>query len=152
MRSASSPLSGFAQQQVIFRLRQPAEQRPDDRGMIARRDTEPGMAVDDARAFRRDRDVRQQPGDQAGADRRPLHRRDHRLGAIDDVVDEIARFLPHARQHGKILAHLLDQIEIAAAGERLAGAGDDRTLTLRIGVDVAPDSAPAPDASRHRQS
>jgi hypothetical protein len=39
----------------------------------------------------------------------------------------------------KILAHLLDEIEIAAARERLAGAGDDHGRHPRIRIHVAPD-------------
>jgi hypothetical protein len=34
MRSASSPLTGLAQQQMVFGLGHAAQQRPDDRGVI----------------------------------------------------------------------------------------------------------------------
>ena len=60
----------LAQQQVVFRLGQSAQQRPHDGGMIAGGDAEPGMAVDDARGLGRDRDVGEQAGHQPGADRR----------------------------------------------------------------------------------
>ena len=48
MRSASTPSTRLAEQQVVLRLRHPAEQRPDDRGMVAGRDAELRVPVDDA--------------------------------------------------------------------------------------------------------
>src|SRR4029077_21054936 len=49
------PAQGFAEQQMVFGLGKPAEQRPDDRRMVTRRDAEPRMPVDDAGRSRRDR-------------------------------------------------------------------------------------------------
>ena len=40
---------GLAQQQVVLRLRHAAQQRPDDRRVIAGRHAEPRVPIDDAR-------------------------------------------------------------------------------------------------------
>ena len=68
------------------------------------------MAVDDAGGFRRDGHVREEPGDQPRSDRRPLHGGDDRLRAVHKVVDEIARFLPNAREGLEVLCHGVDEV------------------------------------------
>ena len=103
MRSASSPADLLAQQQVVLRLRHAAQQRPDDRRVVARGDAQARVAVDDARVLRGDRDVGEQPRHQPRADRRAVHRRDHDLRAVDDVVDEVARLAPDARARLEVL-------------------------------------------------
>jgi asparagine synthase (glutamine-hydrolysing) len=116
----------LAQQQVVLRLGHAAQQRPYDRRMVAGRDAEAGVAVDDAGGTAGDRDVGEQARHEAGADGRALHRRDDGLGAVDQVVDEVARLLPHAAERVEVLGHLLHEVEIATRGEGLAGAADDR--------------------------
>ena len=90
---------------------------------------------------RGDRDVGEQADDQAGADRRAVDRRHDRLRAVDDVVDEVARLAHHPRAHGVVVDHLLDQLEAAAGGERLARALDERDADRRVAVDRRQTSA-----------
>ena len=78
IRSASSPLERLAGHQVVLGLGHPAQQRPDHRGVVARRHAEPGVAVDQAGAATCDRDVGEQRDRQACADRRALDRRHDR--------------------------------------------------------------------------
>src|SRR3546814_5208484 len=79
---------------MVLGLCHAAEQRPDDRGDIAGGDAEAGMAVDDPGVARRDRNVGQERGHQARADRRAVDGRYDRLGTVDHVVDEVPRLLP----------------------------------------------------------
>src|SRR6516164_7975936 len=109
--------------------------------MVAGGDTEPRMPVDDAAVLRGDGYVGQQTADQAGADRDPAHRADHRLAAVDDVVDDVARFLPLPGARLEILDVLPNDRKIAAGREDPAGAGNDRGIDAGIAVDVAPDLA-----------
>jgi len=129
----------LAKEQVVLRLGHAAEQRPDDRRVVAGGDAEARVAVDEARVLRRDGDVRQQPGDQAGADRRSVHRRDDNLRAVDQVVDQVARLAPDARAHREVARHLLDHGQVAAGGEAAPLAAQDGDARLRVAVDVEPD-------------
>ena len=92
-------------------------------------------------SLRGDRHVGEQPAHQARAHRRSAHRAHHRLGAVDDVVDEVARLLPDPRAGFEVGHDLLDHREVAAGREGAAGAGDDDRVDLGIGIDVAPDLA-----------
>src|ERR1019366_5945080 len=125
----------LAEQQVVFGLGDAAEQGPDDRRMIAGCDTDPGVAVDQACRATGDRDIREQ----ARADRNTVHGRVHRLAAVDDVVDEVARLAEHPGADREVRDHLLDEIEIAARREGAAGTTDDHRARLRVAVDGAPD-------------
>ena len=59
--------------------------------MVAGGDAEPRVAVDDARRFFEAIDTSaRSAADQAGADRGAAHGADDRLGAVDDVVDDVA--------------------------------------------------------------
>src|SRR6516164_8115265 len=107
--------------------------------MVAGGDTEPRMPVDDAAVLGGDGYVGQQTADQAGADRDPAHRADHRLAAVDNVVDDVARLLPLPRARFESLDILPDDRKIAAGREDRAGAGDDRGIDARIAIDIAPD-------------
>src|SRR5664279_2771444 len=128
----------LAGEQVIFRLGKPAQQRPDDAGDIAGRDPEPGVAIDDARGLSADRHVGEDADHQSGTDRDAVDRRDDRLVAIDDVVDEILGFLPCRHARDRIVEDALDQLKIAAGRKRLAGAGNDHRVDIGIVVDVSP--------------
>jgi hypothetical protein len=97
------------------------------------------VPVDDACVARSDGNVGQQAGDEARADGRTMHCRDHDLRAVDQVVDQIARFAPHARPRLEILRHLFDQIQAAAARVTFPEPADDRNRNLRIGIHIAPD-------------
>jgi hypothetical protein len=91
-------------------------------------------------AFRGDRNVGQDARDQAGADGGSAHGADDRLGAVDDVVDDVARFLPRPQQRVVILHVVLNQVEVAAGGEHLAASAlDDHAVDRVVAVDIAPD-------------
>src|SRR5207244_12841661 len=87
----------------------------------------------------RDRHIGQEAADEPGADRDPAHRADHRLAAIDHVVDDVARLLPLPGARVEILDILANDREIAAGREYPAGPGDDGGVDARIPVDVTPD-------------
>ncbi len=84
--------------------------------------------------------VGEEAADEPGADRGPAHGAHHRLRAIDQIVDEVARLLPDVRARVEIVDVLLDHGEIAARGERLAGAAEDRRRDALVRVDVAPEA------------
>src|SRR2546422_998619 len=130
----------LAQQQVVLRLRQAAKQRQDDGRVVASRHAQARVAVDEPRVLRRDRDVREQARYQPRADRRAVHRRDHHLRAVDQVVDQVARLAPDARPHGEVARHLLHHREIAAGREPLPCAAQDRDARVAVEVDVQPDA------------
>ncbi len=107
-------VEGLAEEQVVLRLRQPAEERPHDHRVVARCDAELRVAVDDPRVGGHDRDVGEQADGEAGTDGRAGHRRDDRLRAVDDVVDEVARLVEDA-QPGRVIRRDLDhEVEVAA--------------------------------------
>src|SRR5437762_682919 len=109
--------------------------------MVACRHAETRVAVDDACVLGGDRNVGEQPAHQPGTHRRTAHSAHHWLGAVDDVVDEVARLLPDTRAGLEVCNHLLDHREVAASGERASGPGDDDGIHLRVGIYVAPDVA-----------
>ena len=86
-----------------------------------------------------DHDVRQQRELEAAADRKPVHRRDHRLVELP--------FEPHEAMRSKILAGVAGchGLEIPASAEHaLAGRGDDRAAQAgrvaepsECGIEVA---------------
>ncbi len=129
---------GLVGQQVIPRLRQAAEQRPDDHGMIARGDPQPGVAVEYAGIVRGDRHIGQQGDGQACAHRAAADGRHHGFGTIDQVVDQVARLLPDADQSRLVVDHAIDHVEIAAGGEvRPVAPHDDHAHGI-VDVDGAP--------------
>ena len=71
-------------------------------------------------------------------DRRPephrvaVHRRDHRLRALQQVVDDLAALL---QRHARVRRRWL-RPEVAAGAERPPGAGDHEHPDGRVGVDV----------------
>jgi hypothetical protein len=95
----------------------PHKQRPDDGGMVAGGHAQAGVAVDDLGAFGGDGNVGQQAGHQPRAHGRAVHGADDGFVAVDDVVDQVARFLPHPGAHGKVAGHVLHQGQVAAARE-----------------------------------
>ena len=89
-------------------------------------------------SFVGDRDVGEQPADEAGADRRAAHGADDRLRAVDQVVDEVPRLLPVARARVEVVDDALDHVEVAAGGERLARTPKHGRGHALVRVDVAP--------------
>ena len=86
----------LAQQEVVLRLRHPAQERPDDHRVVAGGDAELCVPVDDPRLRGGDRDVGQEPDREARPDGRAGHRRHDRLRAVDDVVDQVTRLVEDA--------------------------------------------------------
>ena len=79
---------------MVFGLGHAAQQRPDDARDVTGSDAEPGVSIDDAGRFSRDRNVGENSDDEPSPDRRSIDGRDDHLVAIDDVVDEVLGFLP----------------------------------------------------------
>jgi len=77
----------LAGQQVVAGLGHPGQQRPDDRRMVTRRDSEPDVPVAEQRVLGADGDVGEQRHHQPRADRHPVDRRHDRLVTVDHVVD-----------------------------------------------------------------
>ena len=84
------------------------------------------------------RDVGEQPGDEAGADGRAVHRRHDRLRAVDDVEDEVAGLAHHLEPAGVVVDDAVDQLEAAAGRERLAGALQQGDADVGVAVDGQP--------------
>src|SRR5436305_317389 len=99
--------------------------------MVAGGDPEPRVSVDDAAVLGRNRDVGEQPADEPGPDRDAAHCADHRLAAVDDIVDDVARLLPLAGARGELVDILLDDREITTGREYFSGAGQDCGIDAR---------------------
>jgi enoyl-CoA hydratase len=106
--------------------------------MVAGRDAEPRVTVDDPRARRRDADVREERYREAGSDCMTVDRRDDRLAAVDDVVDEVTSFVKDAHARCVVACDVLDEIEVAARAEHAVGAADEDDARLRVCVDRLP--------------
>ena len=130
--------------EIVLRLRQSAQQRPQDDRVIAGGDAEAQMAVGDAHRFGGDRDVGHERHRQARADRDAIDRRNDDLLAIDDVVNDVARLAHRLRDVGVVALHRLDHVEVAAGRKRATLAGDDDDVGLGIVVDVLPHPAQLP--------
>ena len=109
-----------AREEVVLRLRHAAQQRPADRRVIAGGHAQTGMTVDDPGGTAHDRDVREDAGDQAGADCGTMDRRHDRLCAVDDVEHEVARLTHDTCAHLVVRHERVEQFEAATGGERLA--------------------------------
>jgi hypothetical protein len=104
-------------------------------------DPQPRMPVDNAAVVARNRNVGEQTANEAGTDCDAAHGTHHRLTAIDHVVDDVARLLPLPRAGAEVVDILLDDREVAAGREHLAGAGQDHGIDAGIPIDIAPDVA-----------
>ncbi|MNN45260.1 hypothetical protein D3C81_1595860 [compost metagenome] len=98
------------------------------------------MAVDQPRGARRHRDIRQQRRYQPGTDGGTVDRRNDRLGAVDDVVDQVFRLAPDAGAGLEGVDHLFDHLEVAAGGEGLAGTAQHHGADRGVGVNIAPNA------------
>ena len=107
--------------------------------MIARRDAQAGVAVDDARGFRCDGNVGEQARHQACSDGGAVHGGNDRLAAIDNVVDQVLRFAPDPSANVEIVRYFLHQIQIAAAGKTFAFAAQNRDFRFGIGIEGTPN-------------
>ena len=135
---------GLTQKQVVFSLGHSAEQRPDDRGMIAGRHTQPRVAINDARGPACHRNVRHHGRRETGADGRPLDRGDHRLGAVDHVVDDIVRLLPGLELGVPVIGHFLDQIQLTAGRIHASVATQKHHRCFIVPFDVPPNMGQFP--------
>src|SRR5579859_898990 len=145
-RQADQPDSGrllaqqlVAKQQVILGPRHADQQGPDDRRVVAGGDAEPCMAIDDPVVPGGDGDVGEDAHHQAGPDGDAAHGADHRLVAVDQVVDDGPRLLPAAGAGDRVIHQVIDHGEVAAGREHPIVAGDDDGVDVRVGVDVVPD-------------
>ena len=106
--------------------------------MIAGCDAEARVAVHQSCTAPGDSDVREECDGEAGADRHTTDGRDDGFGAVDEVIDKIARLLPNAHQGRIIRNHLFDERKIAAGGEMLTGATHEHSAHVRVRIDAAP--------------
>jgi hypothetical protein len=133
------PGERFAGEKIVFHLGETAQQRPNDAGDVTRCDAEPGVAVHDPCGPPTDRHVSQNANYKTGSDRNTVDRRNDRLVAVDDVVDEILGLFPGRHACHGIIKNALDQLEIAAGGKCLPCARYDDRVDVGIIVDIAPD-------------
>src|SRR5882762_3395166 len=106
--------------------------------MISRGNTQLGMAINDLGASACNRDVRKHGDRETSARSAAPDRGDHRLGAVDDIVDDVTGFLPAAGHLFPILAHGCDHAYIPTGGESIAWSANDRHPDCGIGIDVPP--------------
>src|ERR1700751_1108303 len=99
------------------------------------------MPVDDPAILGRNGYVGEQTADKAGSDCDAAHRADHRLAAVDHIVNDVARLLPLPGARCEIVDVLRDEREIAAGREYLAGRGQDHGIDAGIPIDITPDVA-----------
>src|SRR5487761_2073439 len=108
--------------------------------VIARSEPEPRVAVDQARAASRNRDVRHQGRRETGSHGGTLDCRDDGLRAVNDVVAEVAKLSQRFGLQVVVLSQPLDHPEVAPGAERLAGSADDRDVRFGVAVHVQPDA------------
>jgi hypothetical protein len=108
-------------------------------GVVAGGEAEAGVAVDQLGGPAHHRDVGQDGADEAAAHRRPAHRRDDRLGAVDHVVDHVAGLAQVLHAHLVVADHLVDHLEVAAGAEGVAGAREDHRRHRVVVRDLVPD-------------
>ena len=130
---------GFAQHQVVFGFGHAAQQRPNDGRVVPCRHAQAGVAIDDLGAFGGDGDVGQQTGHQARAHSWAMHGADDGLVAVDDVVDQVARFAPHPRADLKVLRHVLHQGQVTAARKPQTLATQHHTTHAVVFAHIAPN-------------
>ena len=131
----------IAREQVVFSLGHAAQQRPDDRGVVAGSDAQADVSVGNAGVLGGDGDVGHQGHRQAGAHGDPVDGGDDRLVQVQDVVDDVAGLFGVLGDDGGVVDGLLDHLEVAAGRESIAGAGDHGHPHLGVGADVQPDTA-----------
>src|SRR5262249_17490984 len=112
-----------------------------DRGMITRSDPQPRVAVNDPAVLCRNGNVGEQAADETGPDGNTAHCADHRLVAVDHIVDDVARLLPLSGPRCEIINILLNDREIAAGRKYFAGPGQNCSIDARVPVNVLPDIA-----------
>ncbi len=126
--------------QVVLGLGHPAQQRPDDRGMVTGGHAQLDVAIGDARLFRHDADVCQHRHGKAGADRDAVDRGNDDLVAGHHVVDDVGGFAHGDADPFRTADHAGHPIQVAAGRERaVAGTRDHRHLDLVVIVDHPPD-------------
>lgn len=71
----------------------------------------------------------EQGGHRAGAYRWPMDGRHDGFGTVDDVVDKVARFAPHAGSSLEVVVDLVQHLEITASREGAPGPRITTALT-----------------------
>ena len=129
-------LQPLARHQEVLGAVHPDEQRPDHLAAVARADAHADVGVGEHRPARRDHDVAQQRDGGAQPHRIAAHRADHRLLAVEEVVDDLTR-LAHGRAR-TAGTRLVVAAEVAARAERSALTGHHQHLHLGVGVGIDP--------------
>src|SRR5207237_10050801 len=112
---------------------------PAERASVPRYGRATRGAVDNAAVLGRNGNVGEQTAGQPGADRDATHRADHWLTAVDHIVDDVACLLPLPGPRRELVDIFLDDREIAARREHLAGARQDRGVDARVLVNIGPN-------------
>src|SRR5690606_19901219 len=84
---------GLGGEQEVLGLGHAAQQRPDDRRVIARRDADLQVAIGELRVAGDDRHIGHDQAREAGADRPAACRAHDRLGTVEHAVDETPGFV-----------------------------------------------------------
>ena len=112
--------------------------------MVTGDDADAGVAVDDPGVASSNGDVGEQPHDQSSTDCRAFHRGDDRLGAVDRVVDQVARLTPDGGPVLEAADDVVDHVEVTAGRERPAFTAHDDDIDLGVLVDGQPDVGELP--------
>ncbi len=107
--------------------------------MVPGGNSQPRMAIHNLRRSGRDRNIGKQTRYQAGTNSRAMNGTDNGFVAIDDVVDQIARFLPYTRTHREIIGHVLHQRQITATGKAHAFPAQYCATHAVISTNITPD-------------
>jgi len=97
------------------------------------------VTVDDARRLSSDRHIGQNTDDETRADCNTVDRRNNRLVAINNVVDEVLGFLPSCHAGDWIVENALDQLKVSSCRKGFASPGNNHSIDFWIVIDVAPD-------------
>ena len=99
-------------------------QRPGERTAVGGDEPDRHVRVRQVRRLGHVHDVGERDHAAAEADRRTVDRGDDGDAAPDHVEHELAAFGDHVAAQRAVLRHPVEQIEVAAGGERAAFAGD----------------------------
>ena len=97
-----------------------------------------GVAIHNLGALGGDGNVGQQARHQTCAHRWAVHGAHDGFVAVDEVVDQVPRFFPHAGAHLEVLGHVLHQIQVAAARKAHALAAQHRATHAVVPPHIAP--------------
>ncbi|MBA7654540.1 hypothetical protein ES703_62420 [subsurface metagenome] len=128
----------LARQKIILCLGHAAEQRPNDRRYVTCGNPQAGVPVNNLGSLACDRHVSQNSDNEPRTRGWAIDRRDDRLVAIDDVVNEILGFLPGSHHLVEVARYSFDQAEISPRRKRLASPRHDNRVDVGVAVDINP--------------